>query len=205
MRRGGDARRYLRLLERARELAPDIFLRSTFIVGFPGETEAHFQDLLGFVKEARLDHLGAFAYSPEEGTPSAELPGRVPKQVARRRLRQLLEAQKPIALAQRQRLVGERLKVLVSGACAETEHLLEGRHHGMAPDIDGRVLINDGRAPAGTFAEVLITEVYADDIVGHIVGPVGAPGVEVALAADFADSADMSVTDTADAFAPVNA
>jgi ribosomal protein S12 methylthiotransferase len=199
MRRGGDARRYLRLLERARELAPDVFLRSTFIVGFPGETEAHFQDLLGFVQEARLDHLGAFAYSPEEGTPSAELPGRVPKQVARRRLRQLLEAQKPIALAQRQRLVGERFKVLVSGACAETEHLLEGRHHGMAPDIDGRVLINDGRAPAATFAEVLITEVYADDIVGHIVGPVGAPGVEVALAADF------SLTDTADAFAPVNA
>jgi ribosomal protein S12 methylthiotransferase len=190
MRRGGDAKRYLRLLERARELAPDVFLRSTFIVGFPGETEEHFQNLLGFVKEARFDHLGAFAYSPEEGTPSAELPGRVPKQVARRRLRQLLEAQKPIALAQRQRLVGERLRVLVEGVCGESEHLLEGRHHGMAPDIDGRVLINDGRAPAATFAEVLITEVYPNDVVGHIVGPVGAPGVEVALAADLADVAD---------------
>ncbi len=182
MRRGGDAKRYLRLLERARELAPDVFLRSTFIVGFPGETEAHFENLLGFVKEARFDHLGAFAYSPEEGTPSAELPGRVPKQVARRRLRQLLEAQKPIALAQRRRLVGERLRVLVEGVCTESEHLLEGRHHGMAPDIDGRVLINDGRAPAATFAEVVITEVYPNDVVGHIVGPVGAPGVEVALA-----------------------
>ena len=186
MRRGGDARRYLRLLERARELAPDVFLRSTFIVGFPGETEEQFQDLLRFVERARFDHLGAFAYSPEEGTPSAELPGRVPKHVARRRLRQLLEAQKPIALAQRQRLVGERLTVLVEGACAETEHLLEGRHHGMAPEIDGRVLINDGRAPAGTFAEIEITEAYAGDVVGHIVGPVGAPGVEIAtLAADF--------------------
>jgi ribosomal protein S12 methylthiotransferase len=197
MRRGGDARRYLRLLERARELAPDVFLRSTFIVGFPGETEEHFQDLLSFVQRARLDHLGAFAYSPEEGTPSAELPGRVPKHVARRRLRQLLEAQKPIALAQRQRLVGRRLTVLVEGACAETEHLLEGRHHGMAPEIDGRVLINDGRAPAGSFAEVEITEAYADDLVGHIVGPVGTPGVEVALAAE-ADTAD-----TVDAFASV--
>ena len=79
MRRGGDAKRYLRLLERARELAPDVFLRSTFIVGFPGETEEHFQDLLGFVDEARFDHLGAFAYSPEAGTPGAALPGRVPK------------------------------------------------------------------------------------------------------------------------------
>jgi ribosomal protein S12 methylthiotransferase len=193
MRRGGDAKRYLRLLERARELAPDVFLRSTFIVGFPGETEAHFENLLGFVKEARFDHLGAFAYSPEEGTPSAALPGRVPKQVARRRLRQLLEAQKPIALAQRQRLVGERLQVLIEGVCTESEHLLEGRHHGMAPDIDGRVLINDGRAPAATFAEVVITEVYPNDVVGHIVGPVGSPGVEVALTADVAEPAFASV------------
>jgi ribosomal protein S12 methylthiotransferase len=186
MRRGGDARRYLKLLDRARELAPDVFLRSTFIVGFPGETEEQFQDLLGFVARARFDHLGAFAYSPEEGTPSAELPGRVPKHVARRRLRQLLEAQKPIAVAQRRRLVGERLRVLVEGVCAESEHLLEGRHHGMAPEIDGRVLINDGRAPAGSFAEVEITEAHPNDLVGRIVGPAGAPGVEISVDADLA-------------------
>jgi ribosomal protein S12 methylthiotransferase len=172
MRRGGDAKRYLRILERARELAPDISLRSTFIVGFPGESEAHFEDLLAFVREARFDHLGAFAYSPEEGTPGAELKGRVPRNVQRRRLRQLLEAQKPIALAQRRRLVGRRMPVLVEGACEESEHLLQGRHHGMAPQIDGRVLINDGSAPAGTLALVEITEAYADDLVGHVVGAV---------------------------------
>src|SRR5436309_2133329 len=120
MRRGGDAKRYLRLLERARELAPDVFLRSTFIVGFPRETEVHFRDLLAFVREARFDHLGGFAYSPEADTPGAALPGRVPKQVARRRLRQLLEAQRPIALAQRERLLGRRLRALVEGPCAET-------------------------------------------------------------------------------------
>ncbi|HKI00450.1 MAG TPA: 30S ribosomal protein S12 methylthiotransferase RimO [Thermoanaerobaculia bacterium] len=170
MRRGGDAKRYLRLLERARELAPDVFLRSTFIVGFPGETEEHFRDLMAFIERARFDHLGAFAYSPEDGTPGAELKNRVPKSTQRRRLRQILEAQKPIALAQRQRLVGRRMAVLVEGACEESEHLLQGRHHGMAPQIDGRVLINDGSAPAGTLAEVEITEAYADDIVGHIVG-----------------------------------
>jgi ribosomal protein S12 methylthiotransferase len=172
MRRGGDAGRYLRLLERARELAPDIFLRSTFIVGFPGETEEHFRDLVEFVREARFDHLGAFAYSPEEGTPGAELPGRVPKSTARRRLRQLLEAQKPIALERRRRLVGERMKVLVEGPCEESEMLLQGRHQGMAPQIDGRLLINDGSAPAGTLAWVEITEAYADDLVGRIVGAV---------------------------------
>jgi ribosomal protein S12 methylthiotransferase len=170
MRRGGDAKRYLRLLERARELAPDVFLRSTFIVGFPGETEEHFRDLVAFVEQARFDHLGAFAYSPEEGTPGAELPGRVPRHTQRRRLRQLLEAQKPIALAQRQRLVGRRMTVLVEGVCEESEHLLQGRHHGMAPQIDGRVLLNDGTAPAGTLVEVEITEAFADDLVGHIVG-----------------------------------
>ncbi len=170
MRRGGDAGRYLRLLDRARELAPDVFLRSTFIVGFPGETEEHFQDLMAFIRQARFDHLGAFAYSPEDGTPGAELKNRVPRNTQRRRLRQLLEAQKPIALAQRQRLVGTTLTVLVEGACEESEHLLQGRHHGMAPQIDGRVLLNDGSAPAGTLVRVKITEAYADDIVGHIVG-----------------------------------
>src|SRR5919106_1910152 len=180
MRRGGDARRYLRLLDRARELAPDIFLRSTFIVGFPGETEEHFRDLLTFVEQARFDHLGAFAYSPEEGTPGADLKDRVPRNTQRRRLRQLLEAQKPIALEQRRRLLGKTLPVLVEGPCEETEHLLQGRHSGMAPEIDGRLLINDGTAPAGTLVDVEITEAYADDLVGHIVGPVGAPGVEIA-------------------------
>ncbi len=170
MRRGGDAKRYLRLLERARELAPDVFLRSTFIVGFPGETEEHFRDLMAFIGEARFDHLGAFAYSPEEGTPGAGLKGRVPRNTQRRRLRQLLEAQQPIALAQRRRLVGKTLTVLVEGACEESEHLLQGRHHGMAPQIDGRVLLNDGSAPAGTLVEVEITEAFADDLVGHIVG-----------------------------------
>ena len=169
MRRGGDAARYLRLLERARELVGDLFLRSTFIVGFPGETEEHFRDLLGFVERAQLDHLGGFAYSPEPGTPAAERAGRVPRQVARRRLRQLLEAQRPIALARRRRLVGRRLEVLVEGACAETEHLLQGRHQGMAPEIDGRVLINDGEAAPGTLAEVEIDEAYADDLVGRLV------------------------------------
>ncbi len=182
MRRGGTARRYLALLERARELAPDVFLRSTFIVGFPGETREHFDHLLEFVREARLDHLGAFAYSPEPGTPSAELGRRVPRSTARRRHEELLEAQRPIALARRRRLVGRRLQVLVEGACSETEHLLEGRHHGMAPEIDGRLLINDGSASTPGFAEVEITAAYADDLVGRIVGPAGAPGVRPAAA-----------------------
>jgi ribosomal protein S12 methylthiotransferase len=194
MRRGGDAGRYLRLLERARELVPDVFLRSTFIVGFPGETEEHFRDLLGFVERARFDHLGAFAFSPEPGTPAAELAGAVPRGVARRRLRQLLTAQRPVALAARRRLLGRRLAVLVEGPSAESEHLLAARHHGMAPEIDGQVLINDvedgalaaaggplgigGEGAAGcrwpALATAEITEAHASDLVGRLVAPVAA-------------------------------
>jgi ribosomal protein S12 methylthiotransferase len=110
----------------------------------------------------------------------------VPRGTQRRRLRQLLEAQKPIALERRRRLLGRRLPVLIEGACEESEHLLEGRHYGMAPQIDGRVLINDGSAPAGTLVEVEITEAYADDLVGHVVGalrPQDAPFVVPAEAA----------------------
>jgi ribosomal protein S12 methylthiotransferase len=188
MRRGGDAARYMRLLDRARELVPDVSLRSTFIVGFPGETEEHFRDLLGFVERARFDHLGAFAYSPEPGTPAAEIAGRVPRQVARRRLRQLLEAQQPIALATRRRLIGRRLQVLVAGASPETEHLLVGRHQGMAPDVDGQVLINDCDAGADAppldaypaLATVEVTEAYADDLVGRLLAP-AAPAPQEAL------------------------
>jgi ribosomal protein S12 methylthiotransferase len=190
MRRGGRAERYLRLLERARELAPDVFLRTTFIVGFPGEKEEHFRHLLDFVERARFDHLGAFVYSPEEGTPAAELGARVPKNKARRRHEQLLETQRPIALERRQALVGRTLQVLVEGVCEETEHLLQGRHYGMAPETDGRLLINDGRAPAGSFAEVEITDAFADDLVGRIVGPEGAPGVE--LATTWMDEMDVA-------------
>ena len=181
MRRGGRRERYLRLLERARDLVPDVHLRSTFIVGFPGETEERFEDLLAFVREAQLDHLGGFAFSPEPGTPAAELSGRVPRGVAKRRLERLLEVQKPIALESRRRLEGRVLDVLVEGAHEETEHLLVGRHQGQAPEIDGRILINDGLAPAGSFARVQVTRGYADDLVGRIVGPAGAPGVVLSV------------------------
>jgi len=182
MRRGGSGESYLRLLDTVRQHAPDVSLRSTFIVGFPGETAAHFADLLEFVERARFDHLGAFCYSPEPGTPAAEMGERPPRAAAERRRRELLEAQRPIALASRRRLVGRILPVLLEGVCAETEHLLEGRHAGMAPEIDGRLLINDGRAPAPSLVEVEITEAHPDDLVGRIVGPAGVAGVEPAAA-----------------------
>lgn len=177
MRRGGSATTYRRQLEKARRHAPDVALRSTFITGFPGETEAHFQHLLDFVREVRFDHLGAFVFSPEPDIPATQLADRPSRPVAIERRARLLEAQEEISLASRQRLVGRTLKVLVEGVCSESEHLLEGRHAGQAPEVDGRVLINDGLAPAGTFAEVEISEAFADDLVGHVVGPLDRVGV----------------------------
>jgi ribosomal protein S12 methylthiotransferase len=173
MRRGGSAERYLKLLAQARRLVPDIFLRSTFIVGFPGETEEHFRHLLDFVTVARFDHLGAFVYSPEEGTPSAALAGRVPRASARRRHAKLLKTQEPIALESRQALIGRVLPAIVAGVCEESEHLLEGRHYGMAPQVDGRLLINDGTAAPGSLVEVEITDAFPHDLVGRIVAPAG--------------------------------
>lgn len=195
MRRGGTADRYRRILERARELDPEVSLRTTFIVGFPGEDEAAFEDLLEFVSEVRFDHLGAFVYSRESDTPSAALPGQVPRRVAEERKERLLELQRTIALERRRRLVGRTLPMLVEGRCEETDHLLCARHQGMAPEVDGRVLINDivaGQAgtdrdalsvtdvPAGRIVRVEVTDAFADDLVGRIVGLERVPAAEEA-------------------------
>ncbi|REJ83442.1 MAG: 30S ribosomal protein S12 methylthiotransferase RimO [Acidobacteria bacterium] len=169
MKRAGSAERYLELLAEARETVPDLFVRTTFIVGFPGEGPGEFDALVDFVQEARFDHLGAFTYSPEEDTPSAAMPDRPSAEEASARKSELLEVQRPIALERRQRLVGSEMTVLMEGVCDETEHLLVARHHGMAPEIDGRILINDGTAPRGTLARALITEAHADDLIATVV------------------------------------
>ncbi len=184
MRRGGTAERYRRIFARARELDPEVSLRTTFIVGFPGEDDAAFEDLLEFVSEVRFDHLGAFVYSRETDTPSAALPDQVPRGLAEERRERLLELQRDVSLERRRRFVGRTVPMLIEGPCAETEHLLCARHQGMAPDIDGRVLINDivtagagsGDAEAsladivpGRLAEVEVTDAFADDLVGRVV------------------------------------
>lgn len=175
MKRGGSARSYLDIIERARHYDAQMSIRSTFIVGFPGESREHFEHLQQFVIAAQLDHLGSFGYSPEPGTPGAALPDRVPASVVRRRYDELLALQRPIALERRQRLVGRRLLSLVEGPHPETEHLLVARHQGQAPEIDGQILINDGIAAPGQFVEVEISAAYADDLVGAIVGPADRP------------------------------
>lgn len=170
MRRGGTADSHLELLGRFRKAMPDAAMRSTFIVGFPGETDQEFDTLLGFVRTARFDHLGVFTYSHEEGTGAARLDDDVPAAVKEARRDQLMSAQQEIVFEKNAARIGSIAEVLVEGAHPETEHLLVGRTPTQAPDVDGQILLNDGYAEPGTFARVLLTETAGYDLVGRILG-----------------------------------
>ena len=170
MRRGGSAESFLRLLERARAAIPGLAVRSTFIVGFPGERREHLRLLGDFLQEARLDHVGVFTYSREDGTAAHALGDPVDSRTKRRRQERLLEIQQAISFDKNRQKIGKKAVVLVEGVCDETEHLLQGRLATQAPDIDGRVLLNDGFAAPGTFATVKIHEAHPYDLVGEILG-----------------------------------
>jgi ribosomal protein S12 methylthiotransferase len=169
MKRGGDARSYRSMIDRARAKVPELTLRTTFIVGFPGEGEDEFAELMEFVRDMRFDHLGAFSYSWQEENPGAALGDPVPEEEKLRRHRLLMEAQQEISLNHNQALVGKTLPALVAGPLAEMELLLEARLQRQAPEIDGRLLINDGSALPGSLVEVEITDAHAYDTVGRII------------------------------------
>ncbi len=183
MRRGGDATTYLRLISEAREVVPELAVRTTFIVGFPGEGEEEFRELMRFVEAVRFDHLGAFTYSWQEENPGAELADPVPEQVKTQRRHELLELQQGIALEHNRALVGRTLPALVAGALPEMELLTEARLARQAPEIDGSLLINDGTAPSGSLVEVTITEAHPYDVVGRLEGVLRPPDPGTAMRA----------------------
>ncbi len=166
MKRGGSVASYKRLCERLRNAMPDIALRTTFLVGFPGEDDAAFANLLEFVKEAHFDRLGVFEYSPEEGTPGFEMTPVVPQRIAARRRRALMAAQQPLSLAKNEALVGREMDVLVEGRRGAD---LIGRSYRDAPEIDGSVIVRgegtDSAAP-GEWVRVRITEAQPYDVAG---------------------------------------
>jgi ribosomal protein S12 methylthiotransferase len=172
MRRGGDAAFFLRMLEVMRAAVPDLAVRTTFIVGFPGEGEEEFRELSEFVRRAEFDNLGAFTYSPEPGSGSEALGDPVPAEEKENRRQALLSLQQPIARRKARALRGRTVEAIVEGACEESDDVLEGRLRSQAPEIDGRLLINDtgGRdvAPGG-IVQVRITETYDYDLVGEVV------------------------------------
>ena len=144
MRRGHVGKTVHQLVERARRLVPGLTLRTTFIVGHPGETEEAFLRLCEFVREARFHHVGVFTYSKEEGTHSATLADEVPPAEAERRRRELMRLQRGIAKRHLQEMKGRELEVLVEGPSEESEYLVQGRHVGQAPEIDGHVFLTLG-------------------------------------------------------------
>ena len=173
MKRGGNRGSLERLIERVRKQVPGIAVRTTFITGFPGETEEDFTELMTFVKNVEFDRVGVFTYSDEEGTPAFELPNKVDARVALRRRARLMKEQARISRRRNRARVGSTVRVLFEGASAESDLLWQGRMETQAADIDGSVLIND--APddfeplPGQFVNVLITEAHEYDLVGQIV------------------------------------
>ncbi len=156
------------LMERIRRRKRRIALRTTLLVGFPGETEEQFRELCQFVREVQFDRLGVFPFSPEKGTRAARLKGAIPQRVVERRVHDLMEIQAEISRGLNQGLIGNTLPVLVEGFCQETDLLLSGRTATMAPDVDGQVLINEGSGIAGEIVPVRITEAHTYDLVGRI-------------------------------------
>src|SRR5574340_817542 len=167
MKRPGDSANVLARIRRWRETCPELTLRSTFIVGFPGETEAEFEELLDFLKEAQLDRVGAFAYSPVQGAAANELPGHVPSEVQQERLARLMLLQEEISEERLGRKVGKTLTVLVDQV---DEEGAIARSSADAPEIDGLVYIEDGqRLKVGDFAEVRVTDSDTHDLWAELV------------------------------------
>ena len=163
-RRAGRAK-IENLIERLRRAVPGIALRTSFIVGYPGETEEQFDELLAFAEKVRFDHVGVFVYSPEEGTRAAGLPGQVPAEVGRRRWERLMQQAEAMACEAARQRIGQSLEVLVDGP-DETGRRV-ARHAGQAPDVDSVVLLKTGTAEAGRFARVRIVGSEGYDLVGE--------------------------------------
>jgi ribosomal protein S12 methylthiotransferase len=159
------------LIAKLRREIPDIALRTSLIVGFPGETEEDFKQLLQFVEEVQFDRLGVFCYSREEGTPAAEMADQISERVKRERYKKLMKAQARLSFKRNRHLVGRTEQVIVEGYSEETDLLLKGRCSRQAPDIDGQVYITAGTANVGDIVRMKITDSSDYDLIGEIIDP----------------------------------
>jgi ribosomal protein S12 methylthiotransferase len=173
MKRGGGSEVFMRLVEKIRRIIPDVTLRTSFIVGFPGETEKEFEELCDFVRQAEFDWLGTFAYSDQDGAGAYALDGKLPLREIERRRKHLMSIQRRISRKKKKALVGREFDLLMQGASEESDLLLEGRTSMHAPEIDGKVFVNDvpeALAPrVGEFYRCRITEAHDYDLVAEII------------------------------------
>ena len=173
MKRGGNRESLEKLIARVRERVPGIAVRTTFITGFPGETEDDFEELIKFVQNCRFDNLGVFTYSDEEGTPAFDLPNKVDAKVAKQRRNRLMKEQAKISKQLNRSKIGNTYRVLFEGLSQESDLLFQGRLEGQTQEIDGYILINDMpddfEPQIGAIYDVKITEAHEYDLVGAIV------------------------------------
>jgi ribosomal protein S12 methylthiotransferase len=174
MKRGAGAEIFLKSIEKMRRTIPNLTLRTSFIVGFPGETEADFSELCEFVQAAQFDWLGVFSYSDEDGSAAYHLGDKVPPREIERRRKKLMQIQRQISKKNKRKLIGREFDVLALGPSEETDLLWEGRMEMHAPEIDGKLFINDfgghEELVPGTFYRCEITETHDYDLVARIVG-----------------------------------
>jgi ribosomal protein S12 methylthiotransferase len=172
MRRGGNRQLLEKLMNRAKQFVPDIALRTTFVVGFPGETDEDFEELMQFVRDVEFDRVGVFTYSDEEGTHGYDLDGKVPARTMRSRRARLMREQAKISKRKNRALIGKRFRALLEGASQETDLLLQARLESQAPEVDGHILINDASdgfaAKPGDFINIEITEAHEYDLVAKV-------------------------------------
>ncbi len=173
MRRGGTRESLEKLIRKVREKVLGITIRTTFITGFPGETEEDFEELMTFVRNCEFDNVGVFTYSDEEGTPACSLPNKVDAKTAKQRRARLMKEQAKISKRKNQQKIGNTYKVLFEGLSQESDLLFQGRVEGQAQEIDGYILINDMpenfKPKVGEFYNVLINEAHNYDLIGEIV------------------------------------
>ena len=158
-----------RLIARIRERIPGVVLRTSVIVGLPGETDEAFDELVAFIEDTRFERLGAFAYSHEEGVPAYDFPGQVSEKVKQKRLNVIMRRQQRIAAECAQSMAGKTVEVVIDGRSKEHRRLMEGRTCGDAPDVDGMIYLSGDRLPPGTFATARITGSRGYDLTGDIV------------------------------------
>ena len=169
MNRHGGKEVIVSAIKKLREACPEIVIRSTVIVGFPGETEADFEELCRFVEQTRFEHLGVFPYSAEEGTPAAEMPDQIDEQIKQDRYDTLMQTQLTVSEELSAEKIGQTLTVLCDGYDTVAE-IHYGRSYADAPDVDGRVYFKSPKRIApGTFCEVKITEALDYDVIGEII------------------------------------
>ncbi len=171
MRRMTSKEDIIRIITKLRQEIPDMMIRTSLIVGFPGETEEQFEELVQFIQDHPLDNVGIFKFSREPGSPAYEMPDQIPEVVKNKRYTRLMQVQKKVVKKRNKAMVGKTLQVVVEGYHPESKLLMVGRHYGQCPEIDGQVIINDGRKVKafGQIYSVEITDAADYDLVGRVV------------------------------------